>query len=54
MTDPTDLESRVARLETALAALQQAFEALRAALPPPPPPKPELRSRGMLDRPRAK
>ncbi len=54
MTDPADLEARVARLETALAALQKAFDELRASLPPPTPPKPELRSRGMLDRPRAK
>jgi hypothetical protein len=52
MTDTSALESRVARLEAALAELRKAFEELRQSLPQPAPPKPELRSRGMLDRPR--
>ena len=53
MNDTPNLEQRMATLEATVRALQDSVAALqKAAKAAQPSPEPELRSRGMLDRPR--
>ena len=53
MTDRPELEQRMAALEATVRALQESVAALqKAAKAAQPSAEPELRSRGMLDRPR--
>jgi hypothetical protein len=53
MSDTDDVATRLAALEAVVRELQQTVMELRKALPQSnEPPKPELRSRGMMDRPK--